>query len=46
MQIDAANKRNETKKFFEVLKYFNQQQSTLPTVKILRIMLYHKQNKY
>jgi len=31
MQTDEANTRNETKKFFEEVKYFNQQQSTLPT---------------
>jgi hypothetical protein len=30
MKIDEANKRNETKKFFEEVKYFNQRQSTLP----------------
>jgi len=29
MQIDDANKRNET--FFEEVKYFNQQQLTSPT---------------
>jgi hypothetical protein len=31
MQTVEANTRNETKKFFEEVKYFNQQQSTLPT---------------
>jgi hypothetical protein len=31
MQIYEANKRNETKKFFEKVNYFNQQQSTLTT---------------
>lgn len=31
MQIDEANKINEIKKFFEEVKYFNQQQSTLST---------------
>ena len=31
MQIVEANKRNETKTFFEEVKYFNQQESTLPS---------------
>jgi hypothetical protein len=31
MQTDEANTRNETKKFLEEVKYFNQQESTLPT---------------
>jgi hypothetical protein len=31
MQIDEGNKWNERKKCFEKVKYFNQQQSTLPT---------------
>jgi len=31
MQIDAAKKINETKKFFEGVKYFNPLQTTLPT---------------
>jgi hypothetical protein len=31
MQIDKINERNETKKCTEEVKYFNQQQSTLPT---------------
>jgi hypothetical protein len=30
MQIDQANTRNETKTFSEEVKYFNQQESTLP----------------
>jgi len=30
MELDEANKRNETKKFFEV-KYFDHQKATLPT---------------
>lgn len=32
MQTDEANKRNETKTFLEEVKYFNQQQSTWPTI--------------
>jgi hypothetical protein len=30
MELDEVNKRNETNKFFEEVKYFNQQQATLP----------------
>jgi hypothetical protein len=45
MQINAANTRNATTNFFKEVKYFNQQQPTLTTVKILSV-LYYKQNKY
>jgi len=31
MELEEAHKRNETKTFFEGVKYFNQQQATLPT---------------
>jgi hypothetical protein len=31
MQIDEASTRNETKKFFEEVKYYNQQETTLAT---------------
>jgi len=31
VQTDKINKRKETKKFFEEVKYFNQQQSPSPT---------------
>jgi hypothetical protein len=44
--MNAANTRNATTKFFPEVKYFNQQQATLTTVKILSIMLCYKQNKY
>ena len=31
MELGEANKRNETKTFFEELKFFKQQQAALPT---------------
>jgi hypothetical protein len=47
MQIDEANKRKERKDFFEEVKYFHQQHSTyLKILKIMKIILYHKKNKY